>query len=228
MILLLTLFCGMLSAHNVLAQELKDYVITMKGDTIYGEMGSVKSKKVYMLVKGERKVYFPPQIYRIYNHNTGKHYATSFLGSGMEKIKKSNPEMFIISEKTKLKNKPLFKELLIDGEIMVINIYTSHDVASNFIHETEKASFWNDSEDFYAQKRLTGEITELKTRPSLEFEGMSKKKRRLNLVKMMEDEPELVDRFVNEEKLNFDLFCRYIKEYNAIKQDKNAYVLEIF
>ncbi|WP_400263214.1 hypothetical protein ACFX5U_09175 [Sphingobacterium sp. SG20118] len=59
MILLLTLFCGMLSAHNVLAQELKDYVITMKGDTIYGEMGSVKSKKVYMLVKGERKVYFP-------------------------------------------------------------------------------------------------------------------------------------------------------------------------
>jgi hypothetical protein len=41
----LSLFAGMITTHQVRAQELKDYVITMKGDTIYGEISSVKSIK---------------------------------------------------------------------------------------------------------------------------------------------------------------------------------------
>ncbi|AIM37074.1 hypothetical protein KO02_10490 [Sphingobacterium sp. ML3W] len=56
-LLLLTLSSGLLTLQQGLAQQMKDYVVTMKGDTIYGEMGSVKNKKVYMLVNGEKKTY---------------------------------------------------------------------------------------------------------------------------------------------------------------------------
>lgn len=229
MMLLLTLLVSMLTVQHAVAQELKDYVITMEGDTIYGEMGSVKSKKVYMLVKGEKKVYFPPQLYRIYNHNTGKHYAASFIELGMKKVKGSKPQKFIIKEKVKLKNKPIFTEILQDGEIIVYNFTkTTGGAATMGPGGAMIPGFASSSKYHYALKRSTGEIIELKVSGLFVFGGMSKKKRNLNIMEILEDEPELVERLQQEKKLNYDIFFNYIKEYNTIKQDKNKYPLEIF
>ncbi|WP_400263222.1 hypothetical protein ACFX5U_09220 [Sphingobacterium sp. SG20118] len=217
-LLLLTLSSGMLTLQQGLAQQMKDYVVTMKGDTIYGEMGSVKNKKVYMLVNGEKKTYYPPQIYRIYNHNTDKHYATSFIELGMEKIKDSDPKMYVIKEKVRLKNKPLFTEILHDGDIIVYN----------FKRQGNRGSFSTPTNFYYALKRSTGEIAELKMSGFFLLGRMSKKNRNLNLTKMMEDEPELIERLENEEKVDYDVFSNYIKEYNVLKKAQNVNPLEIF
>ncbi|MEN5057535.1 hypothetical protein [Sphingobacterium kitahiroshimense] len=221
--LFLSFFVGMFTTRQGVAQELKDYVITMKGDTIYGELGSVKSKKVYMLVNGERKTYYPPQLYRIYNHNTGKHYATSFIQMGMQKIKDSDPKMFIIKEKVKLKNKPLFTEILHDGDIIVYNFKDYNSGGGGMM-----PVFSSSNDCYYALKRSTGEIAELKISGLFILGRMSKKNRNANLVKMIADEPELVAKLENEEKLNYDVFSNYIKEYNAIKKTKDVYPIAIF
>lgn len=224
----LSLFAGMITTHQVRAQELKDYVITMKGDTIYGEIGSVKSNKVKMLVDSEKKTYYPPQLYRIYNHKKEKHYATSFIEVGIEKIRDSDPKMYVIKEKVKLKKKPLFTEILHDGDIIVYN-FRKQSGGGMIMGANGKMmnGFSTSSNYYYALKRSTGEIAELKI-SGLLIGKMSKKNRYLNLAKMIADEPELAAKLENEEKLHYDLFSNYIREYNAIKKANDVYPIMIF
>jgi hypothetical protein len=224
----LSFFAGMIMTYQGTAQELKDYVITMKGDTIYGKIGSVKSNKVKIFVDTEKKIYYPPQLYRIYNHKKEKHYATSFIELGIEKIRDSDPKMYVIKEKVKLKKKPLFTEILHDGEIIVYNFRKQSGGGMIMgANGTMMNGFSSSSNCYYALKRSTGEIAELKI-SGLLIGKMSKKNRYLNLAKMIADEPELVAKLENEEKLNYDVFSNYIKEYNAIKKTKDVYPIAIF
>lgn len=231
---------GLCLASVLYAQRKQDYVITMKGDTIVGKITSVKPKKLAIKTATSKMSFKVEEIYIASDNRKQKQYAPSRLGAAhaLERIPDIEPEVYRISAKTKTK-RPLFAEVIIDGEIAIYSFERSYGYAGNFgaggvggvgFSAAPAGGFTHTF--YFAIKKSTGEIIKIKKSGIVIDTGKLKKKTVRDMAKLLEDEPEWLQRFEKEEKLSFDRLVDYIIGYNELRAargyDAGRYNFQVF
>ncbi|SUJ30545.1 Uncharacterised protein [Sphingobacterium spiritivorum] len=206
-------FCIMISnAYSQVKTPVTDYIITMKGDTLYGKIRSLKDNKLKFESENGNKVYKPAEVFRAYNASVNKIYTPSSVQSTMEKTA-------VV--------KPVFAELVQEGEIAIYafeKMYNGSPRHRNYgigNRETVMGPTASMSVKYYAAKKSTGEIVEI-ANSAMDLFGKQTKKRAENLLKLIEDESVLSQILAREKSYNQDVFIRYIADYNKLKISQSS------
>lgn len=208
----------LLILNSSFAQSHTDYYITVQHDTIYGDFSSSSDGKIKFRVDGKKVKLDPKSVYRVYDSNRDILYAPSYIQNCIVKIEGSNPKMYKISERLRKKEKPLFVQLLADGEIAVYSFVLTQTLTtggSMMGGVTTQSSY-----RCYALKKSTNEIVELrKTGPVLFFQVSTTRINR-NLSNFFDHSPELLAAIEKEPKVNYEFIIEIVKKYNEQKELK--------
>lgn len=210
-----------LSSNFAFAQSvIKDYYVNLKNDTIYGEFASLANGRIKFKVDGKKLTLDPKETYRVYNSEKSKLYAATYIQKCLVKIEGSDPKMYKISERLRKIEKPLFAEVVTDGEIVVYNFDVKQFVGSGGMVGMGVGGFnsMHTSDQFYALKKSSNEILELrKTGPILYF-NVSVSKISKNLDAFFDGNSEILDAIEKEPKIKYEFLLEQIKKYNAWKE----------
>lgn len=213
---------GLCLAGMLHAQENRDYVVTMERDTVFGEITSVKDGKLKMKMVDGKRTFRPGEVYRaFYGEET---YAPSYIENGLERVPGVKPNLYRISTR-KTKRPPTFAEVIADGEIVLYYFKKTRSgpimaVPYAGAVPTAGMSFPSSQKNYFALKKSTGEAIEIRKSGFYILGNMSKKKIAINLAKLIEDEPEWMKKFEEEDKLDLARFIEYIEGYNKLRQEK--------
>ncbi|MGA6117063.1 hypothetical protein [Sphingobacterium anhuiense] len=198
------------------AQDNKDQIILMNGDSFYTNVISVNDKIAVIADGKDKSEIYPDQVYRIYKAKKNKTYAPSFIEKNLELVKGSKPEIYKI--KIKDNSAPTFAELEADGDIMVYFVKDSNFALGGGIGTGSKMGLigFTTVKSWFALKKSTGEIILLRqSDDNALFPG--NKKRAENLKRFFTGAPEVIASFENEKTFNYPIFLSYIKKYNALQ-----------
>ncbi len=210
-----------------------DYYINIDMDTIYGEFSSISNGKIKFKINGKKTKLDPKQVYRLYDIDKGNVYGPSYIQNCTVRIEDSNPKMYKISERLRQTEKPLFVQIHEDGEIIVYSFLLERNsgfsVGPNGMMNSGVSSR---SDRYYALKKSTNEILELRKTGTVVFFQVSGTKINRNLSNYLDDSPELIAEIEKEPKLKYEFILEQIKKYNARKEligeGKSKYGMSIF
>ncbi|WP_164112202.1 MULTISPECIES: hypothetical protein [Sphingobacterium] len=210
-----------------------DYYINMNMDTVYGEFRSISNGKIKFKVNDKKTTLDPKQVYRVYDADKSDLYGPSYIQNCIVRIEDSKPKMYKISERLRETEKPLFAQIHEDGEIIVYSFSLHRNSGPSFGSNgmmTPGAS--SRSDRYYALKKSTNEILELRKTGTVVFFQVSGTKINRNLSDYLDNSPELIAEIENEPKLKYEFILERIKRYNAKKEligeGKSKYGRSIF
>jgi hypothetical protein len=194
----------------------------MQGDTIFGRIISIKDTKLKIATTTSKLSFKPEEIFWVKYSKKQKYYTPSRMTAptGLKKVPGVNPPIFRLSE-IKAGRHPIFAEVITDGEIAIYlfeqsntHFKAAHYGPGGFTGGTVGGP---SRPKYFAVKKSTGEIIEIK-KSGLLFETKKlKKNSTINIAKLMEDESEWLQKLEKEEKLTFDQFVDYIIGYNELR-----------
>lgn len=215
--LFFVLFFALICFELSFAQEInRDYYITNQNDTVYGELSSFSSGKIKFKIDKKKTTLNPLATYRVYSSKENKTYAPSYIKDCIVRIDKSEPKRYEISERLRKIERPNFVELVEDGEIVVYYFQIKNYMGA--YGNTPTLNPFHISDRFYAFKKATNEIIELKKTGPIFIFNVSFTKIDKNLVDFFDGNSEIIEAINKEPKIKLEFMIEQIKKYNAWKQ----------
>ena len=228
---------GLCLTSLLYAQKEQDYVITMKGDTIVGEISSVKPKKLSIKTATSKMSFKANEVFKVRDSKKQKLYMPSRVGiqGGLERVRGTELDIYHLS-KRKANKLPLITEVITDGEIIIYLFEQSSAPmfygGGGAVGGAGMMVGGGSKSTYFAMKKSTGEIVEIKKSGFVIETNKLKKKTTRDMAKLLEDEPEWLQQFEKEEKLNFDRFVDYVIGYNELRAargfDVKRYNFQVF
>lgn len=231
-LLILSIFSFFLSQLFCFGQSV-DYYVNMNLDTVYGEFRSISNGKIKFKVNNKNTKLDPKQVYRVYDANRGYIYGPSYIQNCIVRIEDSQPKMYKISERLRKIKKPLFVQIHVDGEIIVYSFSLIRNSGPSIgAGGMMTPGLPNRSDRYYALKKSTNEILELRKTGTVILFQVSLTKINRNLSDYFDNSPELIAEIENEPKLKYEFILERIKRYNTKKEligeGKSKYGMNIF
>lgn len=171
-------------AFNASAQ--KDYIITLKEDTLRGKIKNFSSNTVkFIQTDSSAKLKYDPNQIRSFYY---------------DKTKSAYRSMNIPNEKSRF-----FLEIIEKGKI------TIYELIKGSVGGTQYGGSGSASRQWYAVKGSDSPI-EIKSTALL---GGSRKERKEAFLKLIEDDPALTKQFLEVNEFSFDFLLSIVKRYNS-------------
>ena len=157
------------------------------------------------------------------------------IQGGLERVRGTELDIYHLS-KRKANKLPLITEVITDGEIIIYLFEQSSAPmfygGGGAVGGAGMMVGGGSKSTYFAMKKSTGEIVEIKKSGFVIETNKLKKKTTRDMAKLLEDEPEWLQQFEKEEKLNFDRFVDYVIGYNELRAargfDVKRYNFQVF